>query len=220
MSDNLLQYLGYFWQGAKVTIWISWLALLLACVIGTLVATANLSKYRALRIFAKVYIEFFRSMPILVLLFVCYYGLPLIVGIEVSAFTAVTLGLGLTTSAAVAVVVQAGIASVDHGQREAGVALGLSPFQLWSKVILPQALRVIVPPSVGIYISALKDSSLGAVIGYVELTKTGLLIRDATGDNVSIIVAVASIYFLINFLISRLGAFLEYRMRIPGFSRS
>lgn len=214
MKTDLLQYSGYFLNGALTTIWISWLGLLLGAVIGTLVALMRLSRSWALRTIGLVYVETFRSIPILVLLFFSYYGLALVLKVDLSPFVAATLSLTLSASAMMAEVIRAGIESVPRGQWEASRAAGMTTRQRWQYVILPQAIRVIVPPSVGVYIMVLKDSSLAAIIGYVELAKAGLLVRDATGENLQVLAIVAVLYFIINYSISLVGSALERRFHI------
>lgn len=214
MNANLLQYSGYFLNGALTTIWISWLGLLLGAVIGALVALMRLSRSRVLRVIGLVYVETFRSIPILVLLFFSYYGLALVLKVDLSPFVAATLSLTLSASAMMTEVIRAGIESVPRGQWEASRAAGMTARQRWQYVILPQAIRVIVPPSVGVYIMVLKDSSLAAIIGYVELAKAGLLVRDATGENLQVLAIVAVLYFIINYSISLVGSALERRFHI------
>jgi polar amino acid transport system permease protein len=214
MSSELLQYSGYFLDGALTTIWVSWLGLLLGAVIGAVFALFRLSRSRVLRTIGLVYVETFRSLPILVLLFFCYYGLALLFRVDLSPFVAATLALMLSASAMMTEVIRAGIESVPRGQWEASRAAGMTVRQRWQYVVLPQAMRVIVPPSVGVYIMVLKDSSLAAIIGYVELTKAGLLVRDATGENLQVLAIVAILYFIINYSISLVGSILERRFQI------
>ncbi len=214
MSSELLQYSGYFLDGALTTIWVSWLGLLLGAVIGSVFALFRLSRSRVLRAIGLVYVETFRSLPILVLLFFCYYGLALLFRVDLSPFVAATLALMLSASAMMTEVIRAGIESVPRGQWEASRAAGMTVRQRWQYVVLPQAMRVIVPPSVGVYIMVLKDSSLAAIIGYVELTKAGLLVRDATGENLQVLAIVAILYFIINYSISLVGSILERRFQI------
>jgi polar amino acid transport system permease protein len=214
MSDNLLQYWRYFLDGALTTIWISWLGLLLGAVIGSGLALMRVSRSRLLRAIGIVYVETFRSLPILVLLFFCYYGLALVFNVDLSPFVAATVALTLSASAMMTEVIRAGIESVPRGQWEASRAAGMTARQRWQYVILPQAIRVIVPPSVGVYIMVLKDSSLAAIIGYVELTKAGLLVRDATGENLQVLAIVAVLYFIINYSISLVGTMLERKFHI------
>jgi His/Glu/Gln/Arg/opine family amino acid ABC transporter permease subunit len=210
----LLDFGGLLLRGLGVTLWISWLALLLAAAVGAVVGIGRASKSRVLRLMAHIYTEFFRSIPTLVQLFFVYYGITFIFGINLAPFTAATLALALEGSALMSEVVRGGLQSVSFGQKEAALSSGMKPWQAALYVIWPQAIRVMVPPAVGVYVSTLKASSLASVIGYVELTKTGLLIRESVrgqSGSLTVLFAVAAIYVLINFAISRFGAALESR---------
>jgi polar amino acid transport system permease protein len=205
----LIPYLDVLLRAALTTIWISWVALLLGAVIGALVGIARTSRWRLLRLAALVYTETFRSIPILILMFFCYFGLPLVTGIDLTPFAAATLALMFEASALMSEVVRAGIESVGRGQWEAAHATGLRYWSIMRHVVGPQAMRVMLPPSVGVYIAVLKDSSLASIIGYLELTKTGLLIRESTGNSFFIFLVISILYFIINYSISLGGGFLE-----------
>jgi His/Glu/Gln/Arg/opine family amino acid ABC transporter permease subunit len=210
MSD-LTPYWPLLLKAAGTTIWLSWLALLVGAVGGTLVALLRMSR---LWIIALVYTELFRSIPILIVMFFTYYGVPLVLGIEISPFVAATVALALHAASTMSEVVRAGIGSVGRGQWEAAQAAGFSPVQVMRHVVAPQALRVILPPSVGVFITTLKESSLASIIGYIELTKTGLLVRDSTDGGFAPLLALAGLYFIINYAISLGGAALERRFHI------
>jgi His/Glu/Gln/Arg/opine family amino acid ABC transporter permease subunit len=201
-------------RAAGTTLWLSWLALLLGVVGGTVVATMRMSRFLPLRIVALLYTEFWRSVPILIVLFFAYFGLPLVLGIDVSPFWAATVALALHASATMSEVVRAGVASVGRGQWEAAQAAGFTPLQVVRHVVGPQAVRVILPPSVGVFITTLKESSLASVIGYIELTRTGLLIRESTDGGFVPLLALGVLYFAINYAISLLGGVLERRFHI------
>lgn len=201
-------------RGLAVTLWISWLALLLAAVVGALVGIGRTSKSWPLRFAAQAYTEFFRSIPTLVQLFFVYYGVTFVFGINLSPFAAATIALALEGSALMSEVVRGGIQSVGRGQKEAALSSGMKPWQAEFYVIWPQAIRVMIPPAVGVYVSTLKASALASVIGYVELTKSGLLIRESVRGQpggLTVLVAVAAIYVIINFAISQFGAAIERR---------
>ena len=210
----LTEFAGAFLWGAAITVWISWLALLLGAAGGAVVGLARLSRVRPVRGAAIAYIEVFRSIPIYVLLYFVFYGMPFVSGINLSPFAAATVSLSLIASSFMAEVVRAGIQSVAHGQWEAAQSSGMRFVQTMRHVVGPQAIRVMLPPSIGVYISTLKESSLASVIGYVELTQTGLLIREATGNSVIVLGTVAMLYFVINYSISLGGGYLERRFRI------
>lgn len=214
MSESWTSYWPLLLRAAGLTLWLSWLAMLLGAVGGTGLALLRLSRWRALRLLALLYTEFWRSVPILIVLFFAYFGAPLVLGLDVSPFAAATAALALHASATMAEVVRAGIGSVGRGQWEASQAAGLNFWQVMRYVVAPQAIRVILPPSVGVFVTTLKESSLASVIGYIELTKTDLLIRDSTGGGFAPLLALAAIYFLINYAISLGGGALERRFHI------
>ncbi len=207
-------YFGTLVRAAGITLWISWLALLLGGLIGILVGLARTSRWTAVRVGAIAYVEGFRSIPLLVLLFFAFYGIPLIARVSVPPFAAATMALAAVASANMAEIVRAGIESVGVGQWEAASASGMAFLATMRYVIGPQAVRVMLPPSVGVYIGTLKDSSLASIIGYAELTQTGLLVRDTTRNSFLVLSIVASMYFVITYAISLIGGSLERRFRI------
>ena len=214
MNTDLLPYLPLLLRAAGITLWLSWLAVLLGALGGTLLALLRLSRFRAARLPALLYTEFFRSIPILIVMFFCYFGVPLVLGLDLSPFVAATIALALHASATMSEVVRAGIQSVGRGQWEAAQAAGMSGVQVMRYIVGPQAIRVVLPPSVGIFITTLKESSLASVIGYIELTKTGLLVRESTDGGFAPLLALALLYFLINYAISLLGGVFERRFHV------
>ena len=211
MTSDWFSYGLLFIKAAGTTIWLSWLALIFAALGGTFIALLRVSPFRTLRLVALLYTELFRSIPILIMLFFVYFGMPLMFDIHLEPFMAATLALAFHASASMAEVVRAGIESVGKGQWEAAYASGMRYAAIMRHIVGPQAIRVILPPAVGVYISTLKESSLASIIGYIELTKTGLLVRDSTGGGFTPLLAMAVIYFVINYMISLGGAALERR---------
>jgi polar amino acid transport system permease protein len=214
MNSDMLAYAPLILRAAGTTLWLSWLGMLVGVVGGTVVALMRISRFRILRLLALVYTEFWRSVPILIVMFFCYFGVPLVLGIDLSPFAAATVALALHASATMSEVVRAGIQSIGRGQWEASEAAGMTALQVMRHVIAPQAIRVILPPSVGVFVTTLKESSLASIIGYIELTKTGLLIRDSTDGGFMPLLALAVIYFLINYAISLVGGALERRFHV------
>jgi polar amino acid transport system permease protein len=198
------------------TIYLSWLALLIGALGGTLLALMRLSGFFPLRWIAIIYTEFFRSVPILIILFFVFYGIPLATGIDLSGFWAATVALSAHASSMMSEVIRAGIESVGRGQWEAAQAAGMKYRQVMRYVVWPQSMQVILPPSVNIYIMVLKESSVASIIGFIELTATGLLVREAHGGGFAILGIVGIIYFLVCYGISLAGGVLERRMKIAG----
>lgn len=214
MNDGLVSYLPLMAKAAGTSIWLSWLGLLLGIVVGAGIALLRRSRIAPLRWLALIYTEFWRSIPILIVMFFAYYGAPLLLGFDLSPFTAATLALALHASASMAEIIRAALASVGRGQWEAAQAAGMSAWQVMRYVAAPQALRVALPPSIGVFITTLKESSLASVIGYIELTKTGLLVRDATGGGLAPLLALGAFYFILNYAISLAGLAAERRFHV------
>jgi His/Glu/Gln/Arg/opine family amino acid ABC transporter permease subunit len=214
MNPDWIAFAPLILKAAGITLWLSWLGMLVGAVGGAAIALLRISRFRALRIAALIYTEFWRSVPILIVMFFCYFGIPLVLGIDLSPFAAATVALALHASSTMSEVIRAGIESVGRGQWEAAQSAGMTPFQVMRYVVAPQALRVILPPSVGVFITTLKESSLASIIGYIELTRTGLLIRESTDGGFVPLLALAVIYFIINYAISLGGGALERRFHI------
>lgn len=158
-------------EGLWATISISVVSIVISVIVGITVALAGLSKLRYLRHANRVYVEIFRSIPLLVLLLWVYYGLPVVAGIQFGVFAAGVISLALSDSAFEAEIFRAGIQSIHAGQWEAGRSLGLKNWQLMRLIILPQAIRRILPALGNQFVYVLKMSSLISVVGYQELTR-------------------------------------------------
>lgn len=156
---------------------LGWTVLLAVCAImvsvttGLLVSLLSFAKNRGLRAIGRVYVEAFRSIPMLVMVLWVYYGLPVVLGIELGVFAAGVVALALCDSAFEAEIFRAGIQSIDRGQHEASESIGLTWFDKMRYVILPQAIRRILPPLGNQFVYMLKTSSLVSIIGLTELTR-------------------------------------------------
>ena len=166
-----LKNLGFLANGLWSTLSISLISIVISVLVGIVVALMALSHRRAVRGANRVYVEVIRSIPLLVLLMWVYYGLPVVLGLQFGVFAAGVIALSLSDSAFEAEIFRAGIQSVERGQREAAQALGLNPWQAMRLVILPQALRRILPALGNQFVYVLKMSSLVSVIGLQDLTR-------------------------------------------------
>jgi len=203
--------------GAVVTLQLTAIATVLGLIGGMMLGLARLSKLKILRIASRVYIDFFRGTPLLVQLYIIYFGIPVLfksLGIIFSfdQWTAAILGLSLNSAAYLAEIVRAGIQSIDVGQKEAAGSLGLGSWETMRYVILPQALRRMIPPLGNEFIILLKDTSLVAVIGYQELFRNGQLIVATNFRSFEIYGAVALIYLFLTALSSQVFSWLERKM--------
>jgi His/Glu/Gln/Arg/opine family amino acid ABC transporter permease subunit len=219
LSDFIL-YLPTLLAGARLTILLSLATFCVATVIGLLVALGRLSRFRILRILLTVYVEFIRGTPGLVQIYYIFYVLPFW-GLTLNAALAGILGLSLNYGAYLSEVFRGGINSVPPTQKEAAATIGLSYFQTLRFVILPQAFRNVLPPTVNYFLSLFKDTSLLSVITIQELTFSGLLLISTTFNSFVILTEIAIIYFVMCYPIALLSTYLEYRLhrrlRKPGW---
>jgi polar amino acid transport system substrate-binding protein len=206
------KYLPLLLRGAVVTVWISVLAMMLAVVAGLVIVLARLYGVAPLRWAARAYVEVMRGTPLLIQLFLIYYGLPQI-GIRLNAALAAILGLGLNYAASEAENYRAGIQAVPAGQTEAAHALGMSRWQCVRHIVLPQALRLVIPPVTNDFIAMFKDSSIVSVITMVELTKVYGMLAMSTYDYIGLGLMTAAIYFALSYPASIFASHLERRLR-------
>lgn len=184
-------------------------------LVGAALTALRLSGSGFVRAAALAYMQFVQGLPLLVILFLCYYGVGL-AGAEVSATVAAALGLSLYSSAFLAMIWESSIRAVPKGQWEGAAALGLDRWLTIRLVIAQQAVRLAIPPSVGFLVQVVKQTSLASIIGFVEVTRAGQLISNATLEPLKAFGAVAVFYFIICFLLSTLSRRLENRVSLPG----
>ena len=209
-SSLLWEVMPYLLRGAVVTVEISLLSMALALVLGLVAALGRLSRLRPLRFLSTLYVELVRGTPLLVQLFIVYYGLPS-VGIRLEPFLAGFLTLGAHYGAYLSEVYRAGILAVDRGQWEAAASVGMGRGMVMREVILPQAIRTILPPVGNYFISMLKDSALVATISVTELLRAGQLRVAITFRAMDIYLMVAAIYLVMSYALSLLIGYFERR---------
>jgi polar amino acid transport system permease protein len=183
--------------------------LVVALVIG-LIRTAR--RFPVLRWIGGAYVEIFRGTPLLMQIFIAYFGLS-ILGLNLPRFVAVSIPLILYTGAYMGEIVRAGVEAVPRGQWEAGRSLGMRYHQLMRYVVAPVAVRVMIPPSVGFLVQLVKGTSLAYVVGYVELTRAGYIVSQSTYATMLVFTLVGAIYFGINYPLSLASQRLEVRLR-------
>lgn len=205
------KYLPLLLRGALTTVELSLLGMMLAIGVGLVIVLLRLYAIAPVRWLAQAYVEIFRGTPLLIQLFIIYYGLPEL-GIRLDAFLAGILGLGLNYAASEAENYRAGIQAIPPGQMEAAHALGMSRGQALQHVILPQALRLVIPPVTNDFIAMFKDSSIVSVITMVELTKVYGMLAMSTYDYVGLGLMTAGIYFALSYPASLLAGRLEKKL--------
>ncbi|MEA2501573.1 MAG: glutamate transport system permease protein [Actinomycetota bacterium] len=188
------------------------LALIVAVTAGTLLALGRLSGKRPVRLAAGAYVQFFRSLPLLILIIFMYFGVPEL-GVSLSPYWALVSGLAIYNAAVFGEIFRAGILSLDRGQPEAALAIGLRPWQAMWLVILPQAYRRMIPTIVSQTITLLKDTTLGFTVGYLELLRKSQITGEFGNNLLQAYIAVAVLYLAINIPLSRVARRLEVRQR-------
>jgi putative glutamine transport system permease protein len=206
--STLLFLLG----GLGTTLALAGIAIAISLVAGVFLALARLSPIRPLSAFATVYIEGMRALPVLLVIFFSYFALPGIIGIKLSSFAAGTIAMSAFTAALIAEIVRAGILAVPRGIREAAAAGGLSAAQAMRLIVLPIALRQMMPALVAQFVTLLKDTSLTAVIGILELTRRGQIVfSQPPFQPIPVFALIALTYFVVNFSLGTIGRRLETR---------
>jgi len=195
--QNAQDFLPILLQGAVVTVQVTVLSFLLSSVLGLGLALMKLSPVRALSWTGTVIINVIRGLPIIVQLFYIYFVLPEF-GVQLTAFQAGVIGLGIAYSAYQAENFRGGIEAVDAGQREAAQAMGMRSALIMRRVILPQAFRIALPPYGNTLVMMLKDSSLVSTITVAEMTRAGQLIASSTFQNMTVYTLVALLYLLMS----------------------
>ena len=210
----IIDYFPDLLAGVKVTLSITILSLLIGLVFGLALALARISGWKIISWPAYVYIEFFRTTPPLVQIVWFYFVVPVIIGMELSAFLAASIALGLNIAAFLGEIFRAGIQGIDKTQIDATRVLGLSSKDSYRYVILPQAFRIVLPPTTTTIMLLMKGTSLATAIGTLELMRVGQLISLETFRPFEILTAVALIYFLITYPVAYGMRRLERKMQI------
>ena len=201
-------------KGAGVTLEITALAVGFGLLVGLCLGLGQLSKSRILRWPCKIYVDVIRGTPLLVQIFIIYFALPNIIGHRIDPFVAAVTACSLNSGAYVAEIFRAGIQSISLDQMRAGLSLGMTTAQTMRYIILPQAIKRIIPPLGNEFIAMLKDSSLVSVIGFEELTRSGQLIIAETYATMEIWTVVAILYLVMTLTITQLVGFMERRLRV------
>lgn len=216
MAGNIMRvlkdYSGLFVQGIGFTLLLAFIAVTFGTIFGTFVALLKMSSNKIASFIGTAYIELFRNTPLLLQLYIFMFLLPEI-GINLSPFAAVSVGLVLNTTAYISEIIRSGIQSVDHGQTEAARSLGLSHVQTLRMVVLPQAMKNILPALANEFVTDIKETSLASTFFVGDLMTTYRTINGATFLTLEPLFIAGVIYFVLSFTLSKLVAYLERRLR-------
>ncbi|MEN0136717.1 MAG: amino acid ABC transporter permease [Rhodococcus sp. (in: high G+C Gram-positive bacteria)] len=199
-------------KGLLATIQVAIVAIVLSVVFGMILAAMRMSDNRLLRGAVRVWVEIFRGLPLLVLIFFIFLGAPRF-GIIVPTFWALTIGISLYNSAVMSEIFRAGIASLPRGQAEAAAAIGMRKTQIFRIILLPQGIRIMLPALISQVVTIVKETSLGFVIGYTELLRSGRVAVEYLGGQyaIPVYVLIAIIYLLMNVGLSKLARRIDAR---------
>lgn len=200
------------WRGLLATLRASGLALVLALVLGLVLAAGRLSDRIVLRAAASVVVQLFRALPLVLLIFFAFLGLPRL-GVDIGPFGALVIGLTLYNGSVLAEIFRAGVNAVPKGQSEAGYSIGLRKTAVMRLVLLPQAVRTMLPAIVSQMVVLLKDSALGFIVAYPELLRSGRRIYTNVGNVIPTAIVLAAVYITINLALTTLASYLEGRQR-------
>lgn len=216
MNTELLikQSLPTLFDGLRVTIEITVISLIIAIIIGLIIGLMNISRNKVLKIIAIIYIDIVRGTPLIVQAFFIYFGLPAVLDFKINALTAGIIAISFNAGAYMAEIFRAGILSIDKGQMEAARSLGLPYGKSMTKIILPQAVRRMVPALINQFIISLKDTSILSVIGIQELTQSGEIIIASTFKSFQIWSVVGVMYFILIMILTVLSRNIERRLKV------
>lgn len=212
--DAVTENLPFLLVGLKYTVLISVLSMAAGLVIGLFVALGRLAPLRLLRWPSYLYTELFRTLPLLVLLIWMHWTVPILTGITLTALTTAVIAFSLNLGAFAAENYRAGILSVNPGQRQAALALGMTNRQVMRRIVLPQAVARVIPPLGSLWVGLFKDTSLVSVIAVPDLMYQGRILSTNLYRPMEILTAVAVIYFILTLPQSRIVDYL-YRKYLP-----
>jgi len=222
------KYYQWLLAGLGWTMATALLAWIMALILGSLVGVIRTTPLKWLAIAGDAYVELFRNIPLIVQMFLWFFVIPDILpeaagdwlkqSLPLPEFTTAVVSLGFFTSARVAEQVKAGILTLPRGQKSAGLAMGFTLPQVYVYVLLPMAFRVIIPPLTSEFMNVIKNSSVALTIGMLELTAQARQMNEYTFHGFETFTAATALYVIVCFTANRLMAFIEWKVRVPGYS--
>ena len=208
----ILPWLPNFGAALIVTVQVTICSLLLGLVLSIPLSLCKISNLRPLQVFADFYTSVFRGVPLLVQVFMMYFGIPLVLPVKFNAFQAGTLVFAMNSAAYISESMKGGIRAIDRGQYEAAMALGVHYPSMMKDIILPQAIKSVLPSLVNEFISLLKNTTLISSIGLVDILRVGQMIQSKTYRAFEPFFVIAFFYYVLVMLLSTLGNYLERRV--------
>ncbi|HCY6216334.1 TPA: ABC transporter permease subunit [Staphylococcus aureus] len=211
-SGFISKYGSFFLKGIKITILISLIGVALGSILGAFVALMKLSKIKIISWIASIYIEILRGTPMLVQVFIVFFGITAALGLDISALVCGTIALIINSSAYIAEIIRAGINAVDKGQMEATRSLGLNYRQTMKSVIMPQAIKNILPALGNEFVTLIKESSIVSTIGVGEIMFNAQVVQGISFDPFTPLLVAAALYFVLTFVLTRIMNMIEGRL--------
>ncbi|HDB3073435.1 TPA: ABC transporter permease subunit [Staphylococcus aureus] len=211
-SGFISKYGSFFLKGIKITILISLIGVALGSILGAFVALMKLSKIKIISWIASIYIEILRGTPMLVQVFIVFFGITVALGLDISALVCGTIALVINSSAYIAEIIRAGINAVDKGQMEAARSLGLNYRQTMKSVIMPQAIKNILPALGNEFVTLIKESSIVSTIGVGEIMFNAQVVQGISFDPFTPLIVAAALYFVLTFVLTRIMNMIEGRL--------
>ncbi|EOD4469956.1 ABC transporter permease subunit [Staphylococcus aureus] len=211
-SGFISKYGSFFLKGIKITILISLIGVALGSILGAFVALMKLSKIKIISWIASIYIEILRGTPMLVQVFIVFFGITAALGLDISALVCGTIALVINSSAYIAEIIRAGINVVDKGQMEAARSLGLNYRQTMKSVIMPQAIKNILPALGNEFVTLIKESSIVSTIGVGEIMFNAQVVQGISFDPFTPLLVAAALYFVLTFVLTRIMNMIEGRL--------
>ncbi|HCY1318106.1 TPA: ABC transporter permease subunit [Staphylococcus aureus] len=211
-SGFISKYGSFFLKGIKITILISLIGVALGSILGAFVALMKLSKIKIISWIASIYIEILRGTPMLVQVFIVFFGITAALGLDISALVCGTIALVINSSAYIAEIIRAGINAVDKGQMEAARSLGLNYRQTMKSVIMPQAIKNILPALGNEFVTLIKESSIVSTIGFGEIMFNAQVVQGISFDPFTPLLVAAALYFVLTFVLTRIMNMIEGRL--------
>ncbi len=207
-----IDYKYYYLMGIRITLLLSFISLVAGAVLGSILSLMKLSKYKILRLVSSVYIEVVRGTPMMVQIALVYFGSYVLTGIDMKGFAAALIAVSLNSAAYVAEIIRSGIQSIDKGQTEASRSLGISDGQTMRHIILPQAVKNILPALGNEFVTLIKETSVASTIGVADIMYASQIVQSKSFQPFNPLIIVAVIYFIFTFGLSQLIGLFERRL--------
>ncbi|RDW17136.1 arginine ABC transporter permease [Oceanobacillus arenosus] len=211
--SQIVPYIPFMIEGIWVTLGFVFVSILVGLILGIILALFKITKSKFLKGIANVYTSIFRGTPLILQLMIIYFAIPQLTGYDIEPFVSAILAFGLNSAAYVSEIIRAGIMAVDRGQIEAAEALGVSYRPMMQNIILPQAVKNILPALMNEFITLTKESAIVSTIGYLDLMRRAQIVGADIYRNFEPLLFVGAIYWVMVFILTKLGQAAERRLR-------